>query len=554
MSEAQAERQPLLHANDAEATEVYPVIQMIRAHYIGMGYTPFCASLTAPDLTYTLVRPLEEKYNALQRRGNMSIVFCLLLNRVYFKRDDHLTTAALSRTRAMLCEILAIRTLRQHAHNMLELALAITTSWPVYSGAPEELLQRAREERDDDLEDRVGNAIELAILGQAKRFTNSSACQKVIDGIWWHLFLTTTVLVSILSNTFATINDDATAEAMFRRAVLTIEGVKADPLFSYQPPINLVALCIMLPASYILSPRWFHKVSSVFCRLTSFPTLLLIAWYERQAKRSGAFTFSETISAAADKIFDTLPRSLKRLTFFEGLSGPDADIDAIFELEDAYDESALDEEDSEQTVPMENSRQRRLSQMSRRQTSQASGPTTPPRSSVKAEQLSSSSSVPLPRTRVNSTFMRGLELAHNVSSPLAQVFQPLVVGDDHQDEQSSDHNNALVSYGPATRRRLSSMVRRPTAPPADPFGGPSQPQPIGARRIPTGVSPSKRSGVLNASLLSESPDAKSGSEHMATMEETEESIGMSALARRLDGIEQQQKRIEDLLLRLANRG
>lgn len=67
---------------------------------------------------------------------------------------------------------------------MLELALAITTTWSVYSGAPSELLERAREERDDDLEDRVGNAIEMAILSQAKRFTNSSACQKVIDGIW----------------------------------------------------------------------------------------------------------------------------------------------------------------------------------------------------------------------------------------------------------------------------------------------------------------------------------------------------------------------------------
>lgn len=47
---------------------------------------------------------------------------------------------------------------------------------------------------------------------------------------------------------------------MFRRAVATIEGVKADPLFSYLPPVNLVALVVMLPASYILSPRWFHKV------------------------------------------------------------------------------------------------------------------------------------------------------------------------------------------------------------------------------------------------------------------------------------------------------
>lgn len=67
---------------------------------------------------------------------------------------------------------------------MLELALALTTSWSVYAGAPEFLLQRAREENDDDLEDQVGNAIEMAILGQAKRFIKSSACQKVIDGIW----------------------------------------------------------------------------------------------------------------------------------------------------------------------------------------------------------------------------------------------------------------------------------------------------------------------------------------------------------------------------------
>lgn len=66
---------------------------------------------------------------------------------------------------------------------------------------------------------------------------------------------------------------------MFRKAVSTVEGcvytlvisvhtqvfplsVKADFLFSYQPPVNLVALFIMLPASRLLSPRWFHKVKA----------------------------------------------------------------------------------------------------------------------------------------------------------------------------------------------------------------------------------------------------------------------------------------------------
>jgi hypothetical protein len=45
--------------------------------------------------------------------------------------------------------------------------------------------------------------------------------------------------------------------------------VKADILFSYQLPVNLVALCIMLPASYILSPRWFHKVNALRNEFTS---------------------------------------------------------------------------------------------------------------------------------------------------------------------------------------------------------------------------------------------------------------------------------------------
>ncbi|KAH9840257.1 uncharacterized protein C8Q71DRAFT_483332 [Rhodofomes roseus] len=813
MAEAQHERQPLLHAHDVDATEVYPIILMV-----------------PPDLTYTLVRPLEEKYSGYQRAGNLSIVFCLLVNCVYFRRDDHLMTAALSRTRAMLCEILAIRALGSHAHNMLELALAITTSWPVYSGAPPELIERAREERDDDLEERIGNAIEMAILAQAKRFTNSSACQKVIDGIWsgkivyqadssrsilsdtykrtpihfydphkaplldhyrlkvpavrsvleltnflilfilfvvalefnerdginiaegifmiyalgftlekiaamqehgikvyfkgtWNGFdlafvtlyctyailrcvgiyhhhtwsalagmdflaiiavlmfprlafvllkdnvmvlalramivqfvilmviaafcfggflyalwtlsrnqagytagqiawwmldlwfgldasgfdnaskfhpifgpmmmvayaclsntLLLTILVSILSNTFATINDDATAEAMFRRAVLTIEGVKADSLFSYQPPINLIALCVMLPASYILTPRWFHKVNVFMIRLTSFPILLFIAWYERQAKQTGTFTFSETMSKAADKVFDTLPRSIKRMTFFEGLSGPDADIDAIFEIGDLYENSALDMEDADQLSPtnvLEHRRPSQASRASRRRVSQSHSQTsTPPRSalslSAKSERPASGpSSIPLPRHRLNSLVTRGLDNVQSVASPLAQVFQPFVVEDENDPEQEG---GALVSYGPASRRRLSSMQRRPTGMGhMDPFGGgpmaglAGNGMGLGTRRSPGApslMSPSARLG-LTGQTLSSSPETKeirSPSENgrdsrqglsqphepLETAEEEQEE-GRSLVDRRLEDIEKRQQHIEELLERLVSK-
>ncbi|THH32452.1 hypothetical protein EUX98_g1732 [Antrodiella citrinella] len=869
MSEAQHEneqRQPLLHS--VEITEVYPVIHMIKAdaeHYID---TPLSyEALTAPDLTYTLIRPLEEKYNALQRKGNLSVVFCLLLNRAYFLRDHHLTTSALSRSRAALCELLAIKTIREHGGNMMELSLALTTSWPVYSGADPGLMERAREERDD-LEERVGNAIEIAIISQSKRFIKSSACQKVIDGIWsgkivypadssrsilsdtykrnpihfydphkaplldhyrlkvpavrsvleyvnflilfvlfvlalefserarinvfegifmvyalgftlekvaamqehgikvyfkgtWNGFdlafvtlyctyavmrlwgvyqdkswaketgidflaviavfmfprlafvtlknnlmvlslramimqfvalmliaafcfggflyalwtlsrgsagysagtiawwmldlwfgldaggfqnatdfhpvfgpfmmityaclsntLLLTVLVSILSHTFTTINDDAAAEAMFRRAVSTIEGVKADSLFSYQPPVNLLALCIMLPASYILTPRWFHKFNVFMIRLTSFPILLLIAVYERQAKRSGSITFYETMTSAAEKVFDTLPRNLKRLTWFEGLmAGSDADIDAVFELESTYDESALDMDETTPLGPMGDQngtlRSRRPSQMSRRQVSTSSARSnglSPTSLYPNAHVPSASSSprknersptptppignIPLPRARINSLMTGNLALSQSTPSPLAQLFQPLIVDENNipygfsdyqlqqqtdqsqqQESQSQEHisptsTEPMVSYGPASRRRLSSMHRRtgsaapslpahPSLPTILSAGSElttSPPETAGAqpmRRFPpggAGVAARLAADNMARQALSESPDenkrARRDPRETASQIEEEEEDG-EGMMERLDRMEAAQKRIEDMLRQMS---
>lgn len=90
----------------------------------------------------------------------------------------------ISHSRANLCEMLATRIFRANANNLLQLTMALTTSWLVYSGADPALISQAKQARDDDLEERVGNAIEMAILGKAKRFIKSSACQKVIDVIW----------------------------------------------------------------------------------------------------------------------------------------------------------------------------------------------------------------------------------------------------------------------------------------------------------------------------------------------------------------------------------
>jgi hypothetical protein len=97
------------------------------------------------------------------------------------------------------------------------------------------------------------------------------------------LFLT--ILVSMLSNTFSTIVANATAEIQFRRAVQTLEGVKADAIFAYQPPFNILAVFVLLPMKFIVSPRWFHKIHVATVRFINLPVLLFIAVAERRLLR-----------------------------------------------------------------------------------------------------------------------------------------------------------------------------------------------------------------------------------------------------------------------------
>ncbi|KIY62606.1 hypothetical protein CYLTODRAFT_494529 [Cylindrobasidium torrendii FP15055 ss-10] len=843
MSESsRPESDPLLSIRDVDNTEVYPVIHHIRNDIITFIDTPLSyEALTAPDLTYTLIRPLFEKYANWQRGGNMSIVFCLLLNRVHFIRDQNMASHAISRTRAELCEILAIRALREYGSDIYDLVLTLTTSWSVYSGADPVVMRLAREEHED-LEERVGNAIEMAILGKAKRFIKSSACQKVIDGIWtgkyvyqatsshsiladtykrtpihfydphkaplldhyrlkvpfirsaleytnfiilfilfvlaiemndlhhinryeflfgvyalgfslekmaamqehgiqvyvkgtWNgfdvAFITTyiiyvvlrvygiythnywarttgtsflaliaclmfprlafvtlrnnlmvlslramimqfaalmliaafcfcgflyalwtlgrsgtthsigtiawwmldlwfgldasgfqnaqefhsvfgpilmvtyaclsntlllTVLVSILSNTFSTVNEDAAAEAMFRKAVSTIEGVKADYLFSYQPPVNLVALVIVLPSSYILTPRYFHKFNVFMIRVTNFPILLLIALYERQAKRHGTNGFYDTISAILERIWDTLPRGLtKRIAFFD-LAGSDADIDAIFEVEDELMESsALDSRDIDVSNPSGTVShfQRRNSPFSspgpplvaagRSESGDRHAHFDAPLSTAERRQQhkesmqvsTSPTGVPHMRARVNSVMSRGLEAAQSFTSPLAQIFQPLVVDDTDgtEDAVSLENGNQgpapLVSFGPASRRRLTSISgaavahRRTTSeigrvsppgvgrmisinrhrranPQVDEFGGVLSESPqSGNGSIGVGSSPG-RTGSPGAVQIQTAAQIKAG-----------ENEG-GGLDRRMEEMEERQKRMEALMEKIAD--
>jgi hypothetical protein len=152
------------------------------------------------------------------------------------------------------------------------------------------------------------------------------------------LFLT--ILVSMLSSTFSTIVANATAEIQFRRAVLTFEGVKADALFAYQPPLNVLALLILLPLKMVISPRWFHKINVAAIRTLNAPLLLIIGLIERRT----LWPTSTRRQRDAEQ-FHKLPGRVALWDFSRGFSAH-AEIQAVFDAEPPQDvQDEIDNDD-----------------------------------------------------------------------------------------------------------------------------------------------------------------------------------------------------------------
>lgn len=116
-----------------------------------------------------------------------------------------------------------------------------------------------------------------------------------------------TILISLLSNTFSVVSANAAEEAFYQFTCKTFAGISTDALFSYVPPLNLLAVLIVMPLSFVLSPRWLHKVNVVLLRLTSWPILLLIRLCAQRRSFSQLLGLDEATTERATHFISWLP-------------------------------------------------------------------------------------------------------------------------------------------------------------------------------------------------------------------------------------------------------
>ena len=93
-------------------------------------------------------------------------------------------------------------------------------------------------------------------------------------------FLVVTILITVLTNSFMAIVQNANEEHQFVFAVNTISMVKSDALFSYVAPTNVISW-ILTPLRYIIPFRQYVKVNRTVIKVTHFPILFLIFLYEK---------------------------------------------------------------------------------------------------------------------------------------------------------------------------------------------------------------------------------------------------------------------------------
>ncbi len=117
--------------------------------------THLCSQLTASDVNFAVVRPLVFKYARLK---NPAIVYVCLVVRSHFitVAEQDLAFSGVSFSRAILCEILAMKLVHHFARNRIELVSVLITSWSPLAGATTDVIE--------DVKNNLGNNEDLSVV------------------------------------------------------------------------------------------------------------------------------------------------------------------------------------------------------------------------------------------------------------------------------------------------------------------------------------------------------------------------------------------------------
>ena len=173
---------------------VYTTIHRVRREVINSIDDPYSGEqLRAPRINVAIVRPL---VNRLWDGKDVSIIYCLLVNKIQFLREQAFEAhQTINTTRAQLCELVATKILRRfdeenpEREGLLLLANILVAGFEPFQNAPQGIKRvqsYATSWSVKKRDSRIGKStvLEVAIISESKVFLSAPACQKVMEAIY----------------------------------------------------------------------------------------------------------------------------------------------------------------------------------------------------------------------------------------------------------------------------------------------------------------------------------------------------------------------------------
>lgn len=112
-------------------------------------------------------------------------------------------------------------------------------------------------------------------------------------------FVVVTILITVLTNSFMRIVQNANQEHQFLFAVNAISMVKSDALFSYVAPTNVIAW-LVTPFRFVMPFREFIRLNRTIIKITHLPILFTICLYEKTILSSKVVELTDLVDANAE--------------------------------------------------------------------------------------------------------------------------------------------------------------------------------------------------------------------------------------------------------------
>lgn len=113
-------------------------------------------------------------------------------------------------------------------------------------------------------------------------------------------FVVVTILITVLTNSFMRIVQNANQEHQFVFAVNTISMVKSDALFSYVAPTNVIAW-LVTPFRFVIPFRQFIRLNRTIIKVTHAPILFTICFYEKAILSSRVIEAMDLVDPSPQK-------------------------------------------------------------------------------------------------------------------------------------------------------------------------------------------------------------------------------------------------------------